>query len=61
VGKTYAMRQAAQRRRREGFDVVVGVVETHGRAETMALLDGPEVHGAARIAEAFAWSPSSRR
>ena len=55
------MRQAAQRRRREGFDVVVGVVETHGRAETMALLDGPEVHGAARIAEAFAWSPSSRR
>ena len=37
VGKTYAMLQAAQERRREGVDVVVGVVETHGRAETEAL------------------------
>jgi two-component system sensor histidine kinase KdpD len=43
VGKTYAMLQAAQQRRREGVDVVVGVVETHGRAETMALLDGLEI------------------
>jgi two-component system sensor histidine kinase KdpD len=43
VGKTYAMLQAAQQRRREGADVVVGVVETHGRAETMALVDGLEV------------------
>jgi two-component system, OmpR family, sensor histidine kinase KdpD len=43
VGKTYAMLQAAQERRREGIDVVVGVVETHGRAETEALLRGLEV------------------
>jgi len=43
VGKTYAMLQAAQQRRREGSDVVVAVVETHGRAETAALLDGLEV------------------
>jgi two-component system, OmpR family, sensor histidine kinase KdpD len=43
VGKTYAMLQAARERRREGVDVVVGVVETHGRAETEALLEGLEV------------------
>src|SRR5689334_18605220 len=38
VGKTYAMLQAAQQRRRDGYDVVVGIVETHGRTETAALL-----------------------
>ncbi len=38
VGKTYAMLQAAQTRRTEGVDVVVGYVDTHGRAETEALL-----------------------
>ena len=43
VGKTYAMLQAAHERRRDGIDVVVGVVETHGRAETQALLAGLEV------------------
>jgi two-component system sensor histidine kinase KdpD len=43
VGKTYAMLEAARERRREGTDVVVGVVETHGRAETEALLRGLEV------------------
>jgi two-component system sensor histidine kinase KdpD len=43
VGKTYAMLQAARERLREGTDVVVGVVETHGRTETEALLDGLEV------------------
>jgi len=42
VGKTYSMLQAAQERRREGADVVVGVVETHGRVETEALLHGLE-------------------
>lgn len=42
VGKTYAMLEAAQERRREGVDIVVGVVETHGRAETEALLEGLE-------------------
>lgn len=40
VGKTYAMLEDAQARRREGTEVVVGVVETHGRAETAALLEG---------------------
>ncbi|HUK83196.1 MAG TPA: sensor histidine kinase KdpD [Verrucomicrobiae bacterium] len=40
VGKTYAMLEAAQARRREGVDVVVGIVETHGRPETYALLAG---------------------
>lgn len=40
VGKTYAMLQAAQRQRRLGRDVRVGVVETHGRAETAAMLVG---------------------
>jgi two-component system sensor histidine kinase KdpD len=43
VGKTYAMLQAARERRRDGLDVVVGVVETHGRPETEALLEGLEV------------------
>jgi len=40
VGKTYEMLSAGQRRRAEGVDVVVGVVETHGRKETEALLEG---------------------
>jgi two-component system, OmpR family, sensor histidine kinase KdpD len=43
VGKTYEMLLAAQARRREGVDVVVGVVEPHGRRETEALLEGLEV------------------
>src|SRR4029077_2035141 len=40
VGKTYAMLEAAQRELKAGRDVVVGYVETHGRAETYALLAG---------------------
>ncbi|MBD3820283.1 MAG: sensor histidine kinase KdpD [Brevundimonas diminuta] len=43
VGKTYEMLRAARRRKAEGEDVVVGVVETHGRKETMSLLRGLEV------------------
>jgi two-component system sensor histidine kinase KdpD len=43
VGKTYEMLTAAQARRREGIDVVIGVVETHGRAETDALIAGLEL------------------
>ncbi|MEW6643108.1 MAG: sensor histidine kinase KdpD [Pseudomonadota bacterium] len=43
VGKTYEMLQSAHARKRAGADVVVGVVETHGRLETQALLDGLEV------------------
>ncbi|KVN35686.1 DUF4118 domain-containing protein [Burkholderia stagnalis] len=49
VGKTYAMLQAARQRRQDGVDVVVGIVETHGRGETAALLDGLEVLPLARI------------
>jgi two-component system, OmpR family, sensor histidine kinase KdpD len=43
VGKTYAMLQAAHERRHEGVDVVGGVVETHGRTETEALLHELEI------------------
>ena len=43
VGKTYEMLQAAQQRKAEGVDLVVGVVETHGRIETLALVAGLEV------------------
>lgn len=43
VGKTYEMLQSAHARRKAGVDVVVGVVETHGRAETEALVRGLEV------------------
>jgi two-component system sensor histidine kinase KdpD len=43
VGKTYAMLARARRLKADGIDIVVGLVETHGRAETSALLDGLEV------------------
>lgn len=43
VGKTYAMLEAAQARRRAGGEVVVGLVETHGRRETLELLRGLEI------------------
>jgi two-component system sensor histidine kinase KdpD len=49
VGKTYEMLQAAQARKREGADVVVGVVETHGRRETEALIAGLEVTPRRRV------------
>lgn len=42
VGKTYEMLQEGQRLKRQGVDVVVGVVETHGRADTAALVAGLE-------------------
>lgn len=40
VGKTYAMLTRARELHRQGTDVVIGVVETHGRGETQALVDG---------------------
>src|SRR6476620_4007990 len=43
VGKTYEMLQQARARKQDGYDVVVGIVETHGRKETQALLDGLEI------------------
>src|SRR5580704_8552783 len=43
VGKTYAMLSTARKLRLDGRDVVIGVVETHGRAETAALLADMEI------------------
>jgi two-component system, OmpR family, sensor histidine kinase KdpD len=43
VGKTYEMLQQAHARKKDGYDVVVGIVETHGRRETEALSEGLEV------------------
>lgn len=42
VGKTYTMLETARARKKDGYDVVVGIVETHGRRETGALLRGLE-------------------
>lgn len=42
VGKTYAMLSAARALRRQGVDVLIGVIETHGRMETEALVGGLE-------------------
>ncbi len=49
VGKTYAMLARARAARTEGLDVVVGLVETHGRPETQALLEGLEILPRRRI------------
>lgn len=49
VGKTYAMLARARELKRQGVDVVVGLVETHGRVETQALLEGLEVLPRKRI------------
>ena len=43
VGKTYEMLQTARARRSDGYDIVIGVAETHGRKETEALLEGFEI------------------
>jgi two-component system sensor histidine kinase KdpD len=43
VGKTYSMLEAARDLRARGMDVVAGVIETHGRGETAALLEGLEI------------------
>jgi two-component system sensor histidine kinase KdpD len=43
VGKTFEMLQSARRRKAEGVDVVIGVVETHGRKETEVLLEGLDI------------------
>jgi two-component system sensor histidine kinase KdpD len=42
VGKTYEMLQEGHRLKRQNVDVVVGIIETHGRAETAALVEGLE-------------------
>jgi two-component system, OmpR family, sensor histidine kinase KdpD len=50
VGKTFKMLQAAQEARSEGVDLVIGLVESHGRAETEALAEGLELIPRQRIA-----------
>ena len=50
VGKTYRMLQEGQAEAEAGRDVVVGLVETHGRAETAALVEGLEVLPRRRVA-----------
>src|ERR1700690_3098789 len=42
VGKTYEMLQQAHARKKDGYDVAIGIVETHGRRETEALVSGLE-------------------
>ncbi|MCM2403246.1 sensor histidine kinase KdpD [Rhizobium sp. S153] len=49
VGKTYEMLMSGRAQKADGVDVVVGVVETHGRRETEALLDGFEIIQRKRI------------
>jgi two-component system sensor histidine kinase KdpD len=55
VGKTYQMLETARARRRDGCDVVVGVIETHGRLETEALLDGLELVPRRRVEYRGRW------
>src|SRR5512132_3881822 len=55
VGKTYEMLQTARARKRDGYDIVVGVVETHGRKETEALLEDLEVVPRRRIEYKGQW------
>ncbi len=55
VGKTYEMLQQAQARRKDGYDIVIGVVETHGRKETEALLDGLDIIPRQRIEYKAQW------
>jgi two-component system, OmpR family, sensor histidine kinase KdpD len=55
VGKTYEMLQQAHARRKDGYDVVVGVVETHGRRDTEALLAGLEIVPRRRVQYKEQW------
>ena len=52
VGKTYSMLEDAQTKRAQGLDVVVGVVEAHGRKEIEALIEGLEILPS-RVAQYF--------
>jgi two-component system, OmpR family, sensor histidine kinase KdpD len=49
VGKTWQMLQEGHRLQKEGIDVVVGLVETHGRAETAQLIEGLKVLDRVRV------------
>lgn len=50
VGKTYEMLMSGRARKADGIDVVIGVVETHGRVETEALTEGLEIIPRAQVA-----------
>ncbi|MEO6740231.1 MAG: sensor histidine kinase KdpD, partial [Chthoniobacteraceae bacterium] len=49
VGKTFAMLEEARRRQAEGVEVIAGIVETHGRKDTAALLEGMPIVPRAKI------------
>jgi two-component system, OmpR family, sensor histidine kinase KdpD len=55
VGKTYEMLQTARARKKDGYDVVAGIVETHGRKETEALLENLEVIPRRRVEYRGQW------
>src|ERR1700678_3269658 len=55
VGKTYEMLQQAQARKKDGYDIVIGIVETHGRRETEALLEGLETVPRRRVEYKGQW------
>src|SRR5215471_9930898 len=55
VGKTYSMLETARARRKDGYDVVIGVVETHRRKETEALLEGLEIVPRRRVEYRGQW------
>jgi two-component system sensor histidine kinase KdpD len=55
VGKTYEMLQTAVARKKDGYDVVIGVVETHGRKETEALVTGLDLIPRRRIEYKGQW------
>src|SRR5487761_2670268 len=55
VGKTYAMLEAARSKKAEGVDIVLGLVETHGRKETEALVAGLELFPRKRVEYRGQW------
>ncbi len=55
VGKTYEMLQQAHARKKDGYDVVAGIVETHGRRDTEALLQGLETVPRRRVQYKEQW------
>src|SRR5262249_3651069 len=55
VGKTYEMLQTARARKKDGYDIIIGVVETHGRKETEALLEGLEIVPRRRVEYRGQW------
>src|SRR5260370_6691643 len=55
VGKTYEMLQQARARKKDGYDIVVGIVETHGRRETESLLEGLEIVARQRLEYRGQW------